>query len=160
MCTSECERLGVRGERRSWDFLSVGLVGALRWERNKSNIDCRAALPPAGTHRLCRPGSKCFSPPQLSQEAAGEAGLQPPQHWDRLRPNDGAALSHTPKGKYTHQNPRTTVSRLIERRLHSCTRQTHTLTRRRRRNQLLMTLNTLTSKGSSPPVHRSRGSRE
>lgn len=74
-----------------------GVCGACRWERNKSNIDCRAALPPAGDPQTCRPGSKCFSPPKLAWEAAGAAELHP-QHWDCLRPNDGAGDRHT----YTH----------------------------------------------------------
>lgn len=70
-----------------------GVCEACRWKRNKSNIDCRAALPPAGDPQTCRPESKCFSPPKLAWEAAGATKLHP-QHWDCLRPNDGAGDRH------------------------------------------------------------------
>lgn len=89
--------LSKKTERVQFRLPLCGVCGACRWERNKSNIDCRAALPPAGDPQTCRPGSKCFSPPKLAREAAGAAELHP-QHWDCLRPNDGAG----DRRRYTH----------------------------------------------------------
>lgn len=50
---------------------------ACKWERNKSNIDCRAVLPPAGDPQTCRPGLKSFSAPKLAWEEQGQPRYTP-----------------------------------------------------------------------------------
>lgn len=95
MCTHVCTITYCL--RRKWVQSRLplrGVFGACRWERNKSNIDCRAALPPAGDPQTCRPGSKCFSPPKLTWEEQ-ERPSYTPQRWVCLRPNDGAGVRLT-----------------------------------------------------------------
>lgn len=106
----------LRGQRVQLRLPLCGVCGARRWERNKSNIDCRAGVPPAGDSQTCRPGSKCFSPPKLAWEATGAAELHP-QHWDCLWPNDSAGEWHTHTQRqrcaHTHWNSHTIILRLI-----------------------------------------------
>lgn len=136
MCSHVCTiTYCLRGQRVQLRLPLCGVCGACRWERNKSDIDCRAALPPAGDPQTCRPGSKCFSPPKLAWEAAGAVEIHP-QHWDCLRPNDGAGDRHTYMRAYTatemgtcahtHHNSHTVKPRLIQHQPHSWTSQTHT----------------------------------
>lgn len=79
MCTHVCTiTYCLRGTERVQLRLPLcGVCGACRWERNKSNIDCRAALPPAGDPQTCRPGSKCFSPPKLAWEEQEQPSYTP-----------------------------------------------------------------------------------